>query len=226
MKLIVANWKMNGNHTFLKQYTTALQQIQTTNFVLCPPFHLLSELKNFNILYGAQDCSYHDNGAFTGDISAAMLQEMGCNYVILGHSERRSNHNENDQLVFLKAQAAKNHKITPIVCVGELLENRECFDLIIKKQLNLFIQNNFTDIIVAYEPIWAIGTNCIPKIQEIVCVCDFINNLGFNKVLYGGSVNASNAKTILNIDSLAGVLIGSASLKLEQILEIIKTSHK
>ncbi len=186
---------------------------------------LTSGIRIINL--GGQDCAAKEEGAFTGDISAKMLKDAGCKYVIIGHSERRQYHFESNDIVKNKALTALHSNLTPILCIGESLElrqERKYLDFI-KEQINGSIPKNIEidDLIVAYEPIWSIGTGKIPSVSDISEVADFIyNEISQNKefskvknirVLYGGSVNLENSAEILAINNISGLLIGGASLK-------------
>ncbi len=227
MKFIIGNWKMNGTPSDKESMLTTLANTKTKNkIVLCLPFTLLNGNNNCGIAIGAQDVSNHENGAFTGDISAKMLTEMGTKYVIVGHSERRLYHNETNEIVREKATIAIKHGITPIICVGETLEEKNTGHTIsvIKKMLLESIPES-GEYIVAYEPRWAIGTGLTPSTNEIVtavkAVFDTLPNP--RPILYGGSVNANNAHDIILIPYVDGLLVGGASLKSDTFLPIIKS---
>lgn len=201
--------------------------------VICPPFIYLAAasalLQKSDVYYGAQDCSANDNGAYTGDISAEMLVELGCSYVILGHSERRQYHGETDVQVAAKAAKAIEKGLTPIICVGETLEQRKSGQTmdIIKSQLEGAIPANATadKVVLAYEPVWAIGTGLVATTEQIAEVHAFIrkNTLALGdglRVIYGGSVKPENAQDILSLEDVDGALVGGASLKGKDFLEI------
>ncbi len=194
---------------------------------------LVANIRKINL--GAQDCSPHEKGAFTGDISAKMIKDCGANYVILGHSERRQNHKESDELISEKITAAKKEGLTPILCIGESKAQRESeeFKNFLKNQLEKSIPHNLKieKIIVAYEPIWSIGTGLIPSCKQIEETLEFIKNeltknknISVFKILYGGSVNAKNSGEILKTKNVDGLLVGGASLDAEGFLEIIKSA--
>ena len=232
MKIIVANWKMNGTKQDKNAMISAIREIQTDNkVILCLPFTLLCG-DNSGVLIGAQDVSANENGAFTGDISAQMLKDSGVKYVIVGHSERRLYHNETNTIVKSKAIMAQKHGVTPIVCIGETFEeyqsgNKESF---IEKMLLESIPDS-SNFIVAYEPRWAIGTGLTPNVAEITKIREVIKSLLIKKgytdvaVLYGGSVNDLNAQQIINDSKMDGLLIGGASLKVDTFLPIIKKAN-
>ncbi len=185
------------------------------------------------IKLGGQDCSAENNGSFTGDISADMLNKVGCQYVILGHSERRSYHFETDEIVSKKVQMALSKSLTPIICVGESKEVRDSqnhLEFVCKQVLNSVPKNvAFNRLIIAYEPIWSIGTGVLPSLAQISEMNLAIKKLveenfsGFAKevfVLYGGSVNSANSGEILKADGVAGLLVGKASLDAKEFLNI------
>jgi triosephosphate isomerase (TIM) len=187
---------------------------------------------------GGQDCAIEQEGAFTGDISAKMLKDAGCNYVIIGHSERRQHHFENNEIVRKKALAALDQDLLPILCVGESLELRQNGNYLnfIKEQIENSIpkDTDVNDLVIAYEPVWSIGTGKVPSISDISEVADFIwqeisSNKDFAKIknfriAYGGSVNLDNSKEILEINNIAGLLIGGASLKADIFANIVNLS--
>ena len=226
MKFIVANWKMNGTVAEKDAMFKELSKTKAKNkIIMCLPFTLLSG-ENQGITTGAQDVSNHENGAYTGDISATMLKEMGTQYVIVGHSERRLYHNETNELVREKASMAIKSGIIPIVCVGETMEEKNAGHTIsvIKKMLLESIPDS-GEYIVAYEPRWAIGSGLTPTTNEIVMAVKTVFDTLPNPmpILYGGSVNADNAHDIVSIPYVDGLLIGGASLKSDTFLPIIKS---
>ncbi len=187
---------------------------------------------------GGQDCAIEQEGAFTGDISAKMLKDAGCNYVIIGHSERRRHHFENNEIVRKKALAALDQELLPILCIGESLELRQNGNYLnfIKEQIENSIpkDTDVNDLVIAYEPVWSIGTGKVPSISDISEVADFIwqeisGNKDFAKIknfriVYGGSVTLDNSKEILEINNIAGLLIGGASLKADIFANIVNLS--
>ena len=226
MKFIIGNWKMNGNQSDKESLLSDLEGAKTKNkIVLCLPFTLLNG-DNHGITIGAQDVSNHDNGAFTGDISAKMLNDSGVKYVLVGHSERRMYHNETNEIVRAKATIAIKNGIVPIICVGETLDEKNAGHTIsvIKQMLLESIPDN-GEYIIAYEPRWAIGTGLTPSTSEIVtAVKTVFETLPTPMpILYGGSVNANNAHHIILIPYVDGLLIGGASLKSDTFLPIIKS---
>ncbi|QKX03252.1 triosephosphate isomerase [Wolbachia endosymbiont of Litomosoides sigmodontis] len=228
--LIVANWKMNGTRSsfvnFIDKLNNKSNEI-TSKLVICPPFTLLLsniELNN-NINIGAQNCHHKKSGSYTGEISAEMLKELGCTYVILGHSERM--HETNGEIK-LKSETAIEFGLHPIICVGENSEDHESSK--IKEAIEYQCKNRLPihgEYTVAYEPIWAIGTGHVPSNNAIAEIIEVIQSYTSKKhVIYGGSVNSENIENLLNILSLSGVLIGSASLDFNYFYKIVQQVEK
>lgn len=228
MKFLVANWKMNGNIEFSENFLEKINSIKTENqIIVCPPFPLLYKFKNFSHSLGAQNCSDRKSGAFTGEISPLLLKDLGCRYVIIGHSERRRIFNESDETIFKKYKTLTDLGLTPIVCIGETEEERTEWRDILSIQLNKFKDDeNLPKAIIAYEPIWSIGSGKTPTTSEIHEVLSFIKQTTNLKcpTLYGGSVNIKNISDILQIPSVDGVLIGGASLKIEEFSKMVQRS--
>ena len=245
-KLIAGNWKMNGsladNELLCKAIQLGLAEhdaSQAAAIAVCAPSVYLNQLQGLlagsKISLGSQDISVHDKGAFTGETSAAMLKEFGVRYAIVGHSERRQYHGETDTLVALKAKAALAAGITPIVCVGESLTERESgkTEEVVKRQLAAVIHENghcISEIVVAYEPVWAIGTGktATPDMAQAVhavlrAQLHAASPVAAERVqiLYGGSMNAANAVSLLAMADIDGGLIGGAALKAADFLSII-----
>lgn len=240
-KLIAGNWKMNGglaaNEALAKALLGGLS-VPACNVAVCAPAPYLAQLQvllaNSAIALGAQDVSVHESGAYTGEVSVAMLKEFGVRYAIVGHSERRQYHGETDAAVAAKAQRALAGGITPIVCVGETLAEREAgkTEEVVKRQLAAVIHANghcISEIVVAYEPVWAIGTGKTAspeQAQQVHAVLraqlraasDHADRIA---ILYGGSMNAANAAQLLAQPDIDGGLIGGASLKAPDFLTII-----
>ncbi|MDQ5983486.1 MAG: Triosephosphate isomerase [Eubacteriales bacterium SKADARSKE-1] len=243
--VIAGNWKMNKNCEETKnliEEITPLVKKANCKIVLCVPYTdllpALSVAANTNIKIGAQNCHFEDHGAFTGEISAKMLSSMGVEYVVIGHSERRMYFSETDITVNKKIKAAIKEKLNVILCVGESLEQREqniTFE-VISTQLKIafkdIINEDLEKIIVAYEPIWAIGTGKTATSEQAEEVCYFIREIikqlydkkgaDSMSILYGGSMNAKNAKELLLQNNIDGGLIGGASLKSADFSEIVK----
>jgi len=244
-KLIVANWKMNmtkaSGISLVKSLSAKINRSNSSSreVVVCPPFTLISEiskiLKSSKISLGGQDCSTDSFGAFTGDISSLMLKDLGCKYVIVGHSERREHHNESEKIIKNKLDLALSLGLKVILCVGEKMQERKKGNTIgiITRQLQLSISKkcNNKNTIIAYEPVWSIGSGVTPKDSEICDVHNFIKNKSSQlsigdkplMVLYGGSVNPRNSKNILSLQNVDGALVGGASLKLKSFLDIIRS---
>ena len=233
------NWKMNGLRENLNDILIidAASKNVNCDVILCVPDTLIKEMseRTNNIFTGSQNCHIETSGAFTGDISAEMIKDAGASHVIVGHSERRVNYNENNNLIREKTQIALKNELKAIVCIGETLTERETgvtLD-IIKRQLkdSLPVKISGEDIIVAYEPVWAIGTGLTPSIEQIKEVHDFIrveleNNFGEKigqsiNILYGGSMNAKNVDEISAVENVDGGLVGGASLKADSFIPII-----
>jgi triosephosphate isomerase (TIM) len=231
-KLVVGNWKMNGSRAGNAELLAALKAAGpwSTEVAVCPPYVYLADtvlaLQGSGVAWGAQDCSAQELGAYTGEVAAAMLAEFGCRYAIVGHSERRALHAESDQLVADKAKAALAHGLTPIVCVGETWAEREAgrTDEVVKRQLSAVIHtlaHCISQVVVAYEPVWAIGTGKTASPEQVQAVHALLRTqlmaatqkAGEMKILYGGSVKADNAAALFALPDVDGGLIGGASLK-------------
>ncbi|RJG06373.1 triose-phosphate isomerase [Noviherbaspirillum cavernae] len=239
-KLIVGNWKMNGNLAGNQVLLGGIKEGAgniACDLAICAPSPYLaqcqSELANTTIAWGAQDLSVHESGAYTGEISGVMLRDFGCRYVIVGHSERRTYHSESDELVAKKTLQALNAGLTPIVCVGESLAEREAgqTDIVVGRQISAVLAAiNVTDlekIVVAYEPVWAIGTGktATPQMAQDVhallrAKLVTTSPVADVKILYGGSMKPDNAKELLAMSDIDGGLIGGASLKAADFLAI------
>tara|TARA_Y100000294_G_C8561229_1_gene339144 strand:- start:1401 stop:2147 length:747 start_codon:yes stop_codon:yes gene_type:complete len=234
--LVVANWKMNmdikGADCFISDFKKYIKNIKKNEIVICPPFTSLNKIKesikNTDIELGAQNMHFEEKGAFTGEISALMLKDVGCEYVILGHSERRQYFNENDALINKKINAALKHNLKPILCIGETLGQRNNNQTIkiIKNQLlnclNNVDKDGMRNVVIAYEPIWAIGTGKNATPQQAEGVHKFIRGLlskMYNekisnnvRVIYGGSVKEGNIQDLMKMKNINGALVGGASL--------------
>ena len=229
--IFIANWKLNGDIQFIKEYYQKLIPSNNNCVVVCPPNIFLHQLKtnNSNLFSGAQDVSIYNEGAYTGEISAAMLNDNNIKFCIVGHSERRQHFNESNKTVNLKSINLIKNKIIPVVCIGETLEEKEkkITKDVLLKQINESIPaiSNNQNTIIAYEPIWAIGTGLTPTLDDINEVHSYIRNIDkkFNKfkILYGGSVKSSNSADINQIKNVDGCLIGGASLKVNEFNTII-----
>ncbi len=248
--LIAGNWKMNMDHL---QAIQLVQELATdlddkrfdyaqTEVVVIPPYTDLRSIQtviegdNLDLKLGAQDVAVYASGAYTGEISATMLEKLGCSYVVVGHSERREYHGETDDLVGQKAKAAMAHDMTPIICVGEVLQVRQKGQHVdhvvsqIEGALNGFTKDDAKQVVIAYEPVWAIGTGEVATPADAEEVSKAIRDLlaaMFDKqtadairILYGGSVNAGNVKQIMAEPNVDGALVGGASLKAAEFAKI------
>lgn len=243
--LVVGNWKMNGSRRSIAELLEGLLQRRQgageAEVAVCAPFVYLPQvgmqLADSRIRFGAQDLSPYESGAYTGDISAAMLKDVYCSYVIVGHSERRSIHGESNELVAEKAAAALAAGLTPIVCVGESLEQREANQTlqVIEAQLQAVAERigpaQHPKTVVAYEPVWAIGTGRTATPEQAQEVHSFIRGqLGANgaktPILYGGSVKPDNAEALFHQADIDGGLIGGASLDAEQFSQICEAADQ
>jgi len=242
-KLVVGNWKMHGSRPANAELLAGVLagRPYAADVAVCVPFVFLTEtaatLAGGDLRWGAQDCSAHAQGAYTGEVSAAMLAECGCRYVIVGHSERRAYHAESDALVALKAQAALAKGVTPIVCVGETLEQREAgeTEAVVKRQLSAVIHqltHCASEIVVAYEPVWAIGTGRTATPEQAQAVHAVLRAQlqaatgrgEAMRILYGGSVKADNATELFSQPDIDGGLIGGASLKAADFVAICRAA--
>lgn len=250
--LIAGNWKMNMDHM---QAVTLVQKLAWTlsdakhdftrvQAVVFPPFTDLRGVQtivagdDLKIAYGAQDLSAHDSGAFTGEISGAFLAKLGCTYVLVGHSERRTLHNESDALINAKAQAALRHGITPIICVGEGLEVRQAGEHVeyvltqVRADLEGLSADEVSGLVIAYEPVWAIGTGEVAGPEEAQEMCQAIRSEVARlyseqvaqaiRLQYGGSVKDSNVGAIMREKDVDGVLVGGASLDAAEFANIVR----
>lgn len=216
----------------LEVYTSRINC--SNEIIIAPSFPFIPILSKLtaNMKIAAQDCSEFSTGAYTGDVSARQLKDIGCKYVIIGHSERRQYHKETNEQIYRKAvQILENHML-PVICIGETLEEKEqnkTAEVLIEQIRNSLPDRAMKKIIIAYEPVWAIGTGKVPSVEDI----SFVNNLIYNqlkefnsfennhRILYGGSVKSSNSLDIMKADHISGLLIGGASLKSEEFKKII-----
>ncbi|WP_322992851.1 triose-phosphate isomerase [Limnohabitans sp.] len=245
-KLMIGNWKMNGslaaNASLLTDLLADSVDVYCRSAVCVPSLYLAqmqSLLTGTSIALGAQDVSAHEDGAYTGEVSATMLRDFAVRYCIVGHSERRQYHAESDMLVASKAQRALAAGITPIVCVGESLAEREAgqTEVVVKRQLAAVIHANghcISEIVVAYEPVWAIGTGLTAtpeqaqKVHAVLRAQLQVATAHADRVsiLYGGSMNAANAADLLAQTDVDGGLIGGAALKAPDFLSMLKTASR
>ncbi len=238
-QLIVGNWKMNNLDGRIKPFTDALNfNNGTCDVVICPPFINITEIVDCGIVTGAQDCHTKPYGAYTGNISPNMLKHAGCDYVILGHSERRTYEKESNSLIKQKAEAAHNAGLITIICIGETLDERDNGKtlevLAYQMQHSIPETANSKNTIIAYEPVWAIGTGRVASLKQIEEVHGYIHHFiteEFNQfttpmcILYGGSVKGDNAKDILAVNNVGGALVGGASLDVDSFNDIIGAAY-
>ena len=244
-KIIIANWKMNG---LLAERMMAVKTLRSSIYesliscevVICPPFTLLRDmaekLPGSGIKLGGQNCHHEGNGAFTGEISAKMLKDMTCDYVILGHSERRQNNGESSEIIKKKAKAAIDANLKVILCVGETEyeRNNDLTKIVIREQIMHSVPDNANDnnIIIAYEPVWAIGSGKIPSSEQIEDTHSYITKIikedlgqfeNEVRVIYGGSTNSNNSKNLLSINGVDGLLVGKSSLDAKEFWKMIES---
>jgi triosephosphate isomerase (TIM) len=245
-KLIAANWKMYKNvgetREFFREFLPLVAGHERDEIVVCPPYidlpAALDSTKACQVAIGAQDVHWKDEGAFTGEISPRMLADLGCTHVIIGHSERRQYFGETDDTVNLKLKAALGHGLTPIVCVGEVIEEREAglTEDVLRRQcaraFHAISAKKAAKLVIAYEPVWAIGTGktATPEMASDAHVLirgeaakafgqDFAQRL---RILYGGSVKPENAKALLSEPEIDGALVGGASLDVKSLVAIVE----
>jgi len=240
--LVAGNWKMNGTRASLNEILAMKEGAEagaagSAELAVCPPATLLiaaaALVEGSALALGAQNCHHAPSGAYTGDIAAAMLKDAGAAYVIVGHSERRAGHGETDAIVRAKAQAAREAGLTAIVCVGETRAEREAgrAETVVIRQLHGSVPPGAAaaTLVIAYEPVWAIGTGLTPTAEDVqsmhaavrACLKEILGHEGGRiRVLYGGSVKPSNAKELLSLDNVDGALVGGASLKSADFLAI------
>lgn len=242
-KLVVGNWKMHGSHAANAELLAGILAAKpyACDLAVCVPAPYLSEaavtLAGSSVRWGAQDCSAHEQGAYTGEVAASMLSEFGCRYAIVGHSERRSYHHETDLLVADKAKAALAKGVTPIVCVGETLAQREAgeTETVVKRQLSAVIHalgHCAGEMVVAYEPLWAIGTGRTASPEQAQAVHQVLRaqlraataHADAMLILYGGSVKPDNAAQLFAQPDIDGGLIGGASLKAADFVAICRAA--
>ncbi|BFI91071.1 triose-phosphate isomerase [Enterobacterales bacterium endosymbiont of Anomoneura mori] len=245
--LIIANWKLNGNKYFINDYIKKLlyeiNKNKINNVIIAPPLiylqKIIEKLKNSNIKVCAQNVDINLFGAFTGEISVAMLKDIGVKYVLIGHSERRINHNENDEIIYKKFKIVKENNLIPILCIGETYNEKKngktkevCYNQInyIIKKMGIKVLEN---CIIAYEPVWAIGKDIsinyleIQKIHKFIRSKIYLYDKKISKeivIQYGGSVTDKNIKELLIQPDINGVLVGNSSLNFDIFLKIIKFS--
>ena len=241
--LVMGNWKMNGTTHLLDAMLPQLESLRGAEIALCPPAVFLAHACGAaqNIAVGAQDVSIHEPGAYTGEIAASMLAKLGCQYVIVGHSERRQYHSETSDLVAQKAKQALKHDLIPVICIGESLGERE------QEQTNQVLQSQLTpvfdllnteelaQIVIAYEPVWAIGTGLAATPEQAQAAHHFIRTqlaqidksvADAVRILYGGSVKSQNAAELFALGDVDGGLVGGASLKPDEFVAVCQAAKK
>ena len=249
--LVAGNWKMNGDNASTESLVNGIisgrDDVTNAEVLICPPYILIPRAASVlerrgaaNIAIGAQDLDINANGAYTGQISASMLKDAGCSYVIIGHSERRSIYGETDADVSEKFKVAQAGGLIPVVCVGETLAEREANETesVVARQLDAVIDaagvEALADSVIAYEPVWAIGTGMTATPEQAQDVHAFIRNriAGLNadvaagvRILYGGSMKPDNAESLIGMADIDGGLIGGASLDAESFLGICKAAN-
>lgn len=241
--LIMGNWKMNGSKasiTELMAGVSAYTPKENVEMAVCPPAVYLETVKSLagSVSVGAQDVSAHDSGAYTGENAVSMLKEVGCQYTLVGHSERRQYHGESNELVAQKAHQAIKNGLVPVICIGETLEEREQnqTEAVLTKQLQAVFDEvpaeSLEGTVIAYEPVWAIGTGLAATADQVQLVHEFIRKMLVNcrenlangvLILYGGSLKPANAKEILALNDVDGGLIGGASLKAADFIGIAES---
>ena len=247
IKFVAGNWKMNGNlaanRVLLDELVGTVGRIPGVKSAVCPPYPYLAQvqqvLSGSGIAWGAQDVSQFDSGAYTGEVSGAMLVDFGCRYVIVGHSERRTLFGDTSEIVAEKYAAALKSGLTPILCVGETLREREAgsTEAVVAAQLRAVLERNgvqsFAHAVIAYEPVWAIGTGKTATPEQAQAVHGFIRKSMAAKdvavaervqVLYGGSVKAGNAPELFAMPDIDGGLIGGASLDAQEFAKICQAA--
>lgn len=248
-KVVIGNWKMHGHqrdNASLLEDVVAGTKAMSVDVVVCPPFPYLLQAATIlnpssSVECGAQDVAEFDFGAYTGEVSASMLADVGCRYALVGHSERRSLFCERDETIARKVAASLRHNVIPVLCVGETWEDREAgrTEIVVARQLDIVMAANgaaaFHDVIVAYEPVWAIGTGRTASPEQAQAVHAFVRShvaardakLGAAlRILYGGSVKAVNAAQLFAMPDIDGGLVGGASLTADEFIAICRAADK
>jgi triosephosphate isomerase len=247
--LVAGNWKMNGSRAdaaeLVDETARALSPASSVEVLMCPPYVLIPLVaerlaRHEAIAWGGQDLDVHDSGAYTGAVSGSMLRDFGCTYVIVGHSERRALFGETDEIVAAKFAAAQSAELIPILCVGETLAEREDdrTEEVVQRQLQAVLKlkgaEHFQRAVIAYEPVWAIGTGRTATPDQAQAVHEYIRTLfagldrtvaGRLRILYGGSIKGSNAGPLFRQKDIDGGLIGGASLKAGEFLDICRAAE-
>jgi len=226
MKIVAANLKMNLNYDEIKEYINGIDDINNKNVIIIPTSIYAPYFLNKGYSVGIQNCYYLNKGAYTGEVSPSQIKSIGLDYVLIGHSERRSYFNEDNGLLNKKIKEALNNGLKVIYCIGETLEERESgkTNEVLKTELLEGLKDINEEIIIAYEPVWAIGTNITPTSEEIKETIGYIKSIYNYPTLYGGSTNDKNIEELNSISNVDGFLIGGASLdplKLQKIIRIV-----
>lgn len=247
-KLVIGNWKMHGSTASITDLITGIKQgleNASADIAVCPPFVYLSQVKHLlqgsDIGLGSQSVSEYEQGAYTGEISPVMLKDLGCEYALVGHSERRSLYAESSEVVAKKFIAAKQQGLLPVLCLGESLEQREAGETLsvvasqLRAVIDLLEPAEFAGAVLAYEPVWAIGTGKTASpaqaqevhayLRQLLSECD-VELAETTVVLYGGSVNAGNAADLFAQQDIDGALVGGASLKVADFVEICRAAER
>ena len=243
--MVVGNWKMNGSEAVVEQLLSGIvsgMEAPQADVVVCPTYVHIAQAASLcagtPVVVGGQDCSHVQSGAYTGEVSAAMLGDQGCQWVILGHSERRQYHGEDSALIAAKLTSAIESGLRPILCVGETREQRESGDAetVVASQLNGVLQDqaNLAGLVVAYEPVWAIGTGLTASPEQAQEMHAFMREClatiagvdpGATRLLYGGSVKGANALELFSQPDIDGALVGGAALDAAEFLAIINAAN-
>lgn len=230
-KIIVGNIKMNLKFEEIPNYLDYFKNIKAKNLIICPSYIYIPYFLNYDFSVGSQNVAAHDMGAYTGEVSAEQLHSIGVKYTIIGHSERRNNLGETNDYINKKVINTLNSKLKVILCIGETKEEKELEKKyeVINRQIitNLNEVKDLSNLIIAYEPVWSVGTNKLPKPSELIETINYIKQLIFDKynqnikVIYGGSINENNITKLNKIKELDGFLIGSASINPSRFIDII-----
>lgn len=224
MKIVAANLKMNLNYEEIKNYVEKIDNIDNKNIIFIPTNIYVPYFLNKGYSVGVQNCHYLDKGAYTGEVSPSQIKSMGVDYVLIGHSERRSYFKEDNELLNKKIKEALKNNLKVIYCVGETKGEKDLGKTkdVIRESLINGLKDINEEVIIAYEPVWAIGTNVIPTMDEIKETVDYIKSIYNYKTLYGGSINDKNIEELNNISNVDGYLVGGASLDIEKLNKIIE----
>lgn len=232
-KIVAANLKMNFTINEVKEYIEEISKQDNRNYIVFPSSLYLSDFVNNTFEVGSQNICNFEKGAYTGEISASQVKSIGCNYTLVGHSERRQNYHETDEMINEKVKLALENNLKVVICIGETLEEREQnkTEEVLERQIKIGLKDikDLSNVIIAYEPVWAIsssGTGIVATNEDIFNATKFIKDTVYDnyasdiRVLYGGSVNENNIEEINKVDNISGVLVGGASLKPEKIKKI------